>query len=245
MGNLPPGADCVIKLTYVELSLVGGAIVFRLPASVAPAAREAAETDLDAEDHRQRRRGRRRSAGGMSAQLRVRAACDVASVESTLPVRHKLSGGRALVEYRFGCCASPSRARMRRVARRHRRRAHPRPRRPRRLATGAADRAGGGASEALRRKSIFVVARCARAARRALAAAAPCRRLSGDRDDLQRRLVWLEFCSLFPEGGEAALVPLHAAVACAPRREASRLRCSSANAERDALARAVDDMVAR
>ena len=101
VGNLPPGADCVIKLTYVtELSLVGGAIVFRLPASVAPAAREAAETTSTQKTTDSVVAGGGALPGGMSAQLRVRAACDVASIESTLPVRHKISGGRALVEYR-------------------------------------------------------------------------------------------------------------------------------------------------
>ncbi len=37
VGNLPPGASVLIKITYVaELSVEGDHIVFRLPGSVAP-----------------------------------------------------------------------------------------------------------------------------------------------------------------------------------------------------------------
>ena len=40
VGNLPPRCTCVVKIVYVaELASEGGAVVFRLPASLAPRAR--------------------------------------------------------------------------------------------------------------------------------------------------------------------------------------------------------------
>ena len=53
VGNLPPGANVLIKITYVaELSVEGENIVFTLPGSVAPWKQEAAleettQTDVE------------------------------------------------------------------------------------------------------------------------------------------------------------------------------------------------------
>ena len=53
VGNLPPGASVLIKITYVsELAVEGEHILFSLPGSVAPWKREAAldettQTDVE------------------------------------------------------------------------------------------------------------------------------------------------------------------------------------------------------
>ena len=53
VGNLPPGANVLIKITYVaELSVEGEKIIFTLPGSVAPwkqeeALEETTQTDVE------------------------------------------------------------------------------------------------------------------------------------------------------------------------------------------------------
>ena len=47
VGNLPPGASVLIKITYVaELQVEGELISFRLPGSVAPWKRDTALKDI-------------------------------------------------------------------------------------------------------------------------------------------------------------------------------------------------------
>ena len=54
VGNLPPGASVLIKITYVaELSVEGENIVFSLPGSVAPWKQEAAlDTTTQSDVHK-------------------------------------------------------------------------------------------------------------------------------------------------------------------------------------------------
>ena len=48
VGNIPPGADVLIKITYVtELSVDGADIVFSVPAALAPPTETSAPTQTD------------------------------------------------------------------------------------------------------------------------------------------------------------------------------------------------------
>lgn len=52
VGNIPPGAHVVIKITYVaELAVEGGDVVFTLPGSVAAASRERALDTVTQAEH--------------------------------------------------------------------------------------------------------------------------------------------------------------------------------------------------
>lgn len=77
VGNLPPGEACVIKVLYVaELSFDSGAVVFSLPAAVAPTAARAAIADRVQESTQTAAI----MAGGVPLNLEV-------SIETARPIR--------------------------------------------------------------------------------------------------------------------------------------------------------------
>ena len=99
MGNLPPGASVLIKITYVaELIAEGDNIVFSLPGSVAPWKKESA-LDQTTQSDVEKVKVHEDSADALSVQVSIEMPFPIKTIESpTHKIKLKKTSTMATVE---------------------------------------------------------------------------------------------------------------------------------------------------